>query len=293
MEGWHKKSKMAQSNLFSLTTVKPRVRDAAAECMPLRQDYLVASSHKDYEAAEELHNRIAALKEQARDRLATAEASRQAFEQQCIERSAEFISQDVRKFWLNQEELIKTEIQQSVLDLQESHEVELRRFHSAVAKRPIIIRYSAEVLALRKETETLFKLKEFSKARAAERIALQKEGEFNATFHSERERKVQQELDSLLGRQQRERIILEERNYNKFCEFWKKRDAAIRASDSRLKNLRQDMHTAHMSEYINIRLRCVDRSHVNSRKHYTDSSASFLGSTLIHKVKAQDVQHNK
>lgn len=265
----------------TLTTIKPRERDCVNLCQDLREDYAMAHTVKNFALAESLYLEIQKAKEQKLADLKRTEEARQTFEKECLDQAQALAISQEEKVWADNELVLQQEIEKSIRQLQEDQEVELSRFEIAIAEGRPKVRLSGEALALIKESETLFKLKEFEKARRTQELAERAKAKCSANAEEAYQRKVESDRQRLYEKHDREIMLLEQKNYVKFCEFWAARNKALGVVKQRGKNLAQDLDSAHRAEYINLRLRCVDRDAISHRKSYAAQSSTFRGSAFL------------
>lgn len=267
--------------MLSLTTIKPRDRDCYSITKQLTEQTAILKDSQDFSLAEFLQREIQKAKQDNLQKLSVAEDARQAFERDCLEQAQKLAMTSEQKAWAENEALLQKEIEESIAQLQEDQEVELRRLESKLSSDNPKVYFSSKVLGLRKEAATLFKLKEFERAKESAALADKEEKAFLAQLERERVRKADIERKKLYDKHDKEIAVLEYRNYLKFCEFWTTRNAALAATAQRGKNFKQDLDIAHKEEYINLRARCVDRDIVSNRKSYQSASATFRGSSFL------------
>lgn len=267
--------------MLSLTTIKPRDRDCYTVTKQLNEQTAILKDSQDFSLAESLQLEIQRVKQENIKNLTTIEDARQTFERDCLEQAQKLAMTAEQKLWAENEAFLQKEIEESILQLQEDQEVELKRLEAKLSSDHPKIYFSSKVLGLRKEAETLFKLKEFEKAKEAAALADKEEKAFLAQLEREKIRKADLERKKLYNKHDKEITVLEYKNYLKFCEFWAARNAALAATTQRGKNFKQDMDIAHRDEYINLRARCVDRDIVSNRKSYQTASATFRGSAFL------------
>lgn len=267
--------------MLSLTTIKPKERDCYSVTKQLNEQTAILKDSQDFSLAESLQREIQKVKQEKLQKLTAAENARQDFERDCLEQAQKLAMTSEQKIWAENEAILQKEIEESIIQLQEDQEVELKRLEAKLSSDKPKVYFSSKVLGLRKEAETLFKLKEFEKAKESAALADKEEKAFLAQLERERVRKADIERKKLYDKHDKEIAALEYRNYLKFCEFWASRNAALAATMQRGKNFKQDLDIAHRDEYINLRARCVDRDIVSNRKSYQTASATFRGSAFL------------
>jgi len=275
---------MASPALLTPSMLKPSERDCVTGTMLLLEDYRAAVGRSDFEEAERLEQEIREAKEEQLRMLQDRERSRQAFEAGCLDRACGLVLKEEEQRWRDAEEKLKEEIEEEINRLREDHAVELERFEDECARRRPPPRACAEVLQLRKQSETLFRLKQFEEAKKAARLAEEAELRFNREQSAALGELIERDRARMAARHQREFEILEKKNYSRFCRFYTEREAALASSARRVTNLHADMAAAHALEYINMRTHCVDRDIVKSRQSYSQTSSTFLGSRLLNAV---------
>lgn len=273
--------------MLSLTTIKPRDRDCYSITKQLNEQTAILKDSQDFSLAESLQREIQKAKQENIKKLTTTEGARQAFERDCLEQAQKLAMTSEQKLWAENEALLQKEIEESIMQLQEDQEVELKRLEAQLSSDNPKVYFSSKVLGLRKEAATLFKLKEFERAKESAALADKEEKAFLAQLERERIKKADIERKKLYDKHDKEITVLEHRNYLKFCEFWAARNAALAATAQRGKNFRQDLDIAHRDEYINLRARCVDRDIVSNRKSYQAASATFRGSAFLKLTRSQ------
>lgn len=277
---------MASSALVTPSTLKPSERDCVTGTMLLLEDYRAAVRRADYDEAERLQLQIQERKAEQLRKVEEQERSRQAFEAGCLDRACGLTLKLEEQRWRDAEEKLKAEIEEEINRLREDHAVELERFENESARRRAPPRASAEVLRLRKRSETLFRLKQFQEAKETARLAEEAEREFEEGQQAALGGLIARDRARMEARHQREFELLERKNYSRFCRFYTDREAALTSSTRRVANLHADMSAAHALEYIDMRTRCVDRDIVKSRQSYSQTSSTFLGSKMLNAVTA-------